>query len=1284
MKRILKKVNQTGTMLVEAMAMLGLIAMVTPILYKKAAERTTELQDINAANQLRAMANAMDAYLKDNFAEIARGGIVTSSNCPNGAQTVDYKDFGQDPEGKHVSFPMAHLCAYLPYGFIDDNGDIQETKIFAADDGSNLAYRVVVKMEGNVDDTAQTVTGFLTAVPREPDSISSTRASRIATMVGSNGGYITPDLSSGSTGGSLVAMGAQGIWSADPSDLGLSALKENSFVVSSIQPISSQGLANEDVLHRKNEPDNDDILNTMETDLFMGFAGEHNNIRLVNQIILSPIESRMAGQPDAINRKGVPDSSQFSTYEPKKHNTLYIGQQGGAYIEGVLAAMDSLFTVGDESNALIGADGGISYYGVTSGGTDPDTGNPLPNNKGDKVFAVTSNELEYGNIVGKNGSGTSQDMLLTVSKKNNTFAYMSPSYNDGTTNPDGSAATQGEVKALYADLNKMTAGNDIFQVTNKDGEIGISATNWSANPNKFAVVIGGDTPHKAGFTEYTYNAAGVADNEGKIITDAKDWAATVYGPMFVKDMIETAKLKARDVDAAVLRAGADPASYNNAVLDEDFYSVAKKDTFIVGNVPGGFDELGAAVPNAGIGDADGTNYPKLRIVQEDSTTFVDTGATHNPNMHGIVMRHDSGVDITSGNIKSHLRGLGTIPDGGKIAQYKEFSNPIDATIRIASDGEVALSAYNIDTAGSTWDFGPVSINEYMLRANTIQDNGKSYDTIDSVVNNFNIVRDLNAHPDVIDYWQRSTSTRDSNLLLGDMGLSIQSIRKTLSDDAGNTSESIEDDPKVTVEVVPYYGEGVTTSRFTGGFAIYDHDDKYSSKIIAQGDKNDLPAVYVNRGTFEIRATEDNKGDGTATNNNRNYIDAEDIIFQVDNIADEKVIPDDDERGSVYVRKGGINIAPSKVPDETRSRLTNAQILNTYEAEVEPSGYVSAERFISHVQPENDILNASAHASGTGYGTREFYDKFEVNPAYTSVMHDIKLTTRGGARLSDILPDFINKGIYVVDNTFKPNVAWNVDTFDPDNATEVKVGEDGVVTVSDAETSAFLGFVPTPQCPPGYSKVITINPSGWAMAQAGTPSADFKAGNVGDIRTHNDPFLFYYVDSDHNNLRENAEDADAVQPLTFQKNTWLKAMVLPRCGRFDITSKTDYCANSGDTFTGWSAIMGFIYPASYYANVLKHYGGGHTIGENSSEVYWNLFPVHYRQLEAYATVYCYFERKNWDPNTTNSFGIDGTKYIDTKYDQLNNPRHFSNKSAGTFDQEYIDRLNDPALKYNDPW
>ena len=59
--------SQKGSIMIEALAMLGLIAMVTPVLYRKAAERTSELQDINVASQIRMVSQAVDAYLKDHY-----------------------------------------------------------------------------------------------------------------------------------------------------------------------------------------------------------------------------------------------------------------------------------------------------------------------------------------------------------------------------------------------------------------------------------------------------------------------------------------------------------------------------------------------------------------------------------------------------------------------------------------------------------------------------------------------------------------------------------------------------------------------------------------------------------------------------------------------------------------------------------------------------------------------------------------------------------------------------------------------------------------------------------------------------------------------------------------------------------------------------------------------------------------------------------------------------------------------------------------------------------------
>lgn len=139
-------------------------------------------------------------------------------------------------------------------------------------------------------------------------------------------------------------------------------------------------------------------------------------------------------------------------------------------------------------------------------------------------------------------------------------------------------------------------------------------------------------------------------------------------------------------------------------------------------------------------------------------------------------------------------------------------------------------------------------------------------------------------------------------------------------------------------------------------------------------------------------------------------------------------------------------------------------------------------------------------SSWGINADDDYDRYMVNPAYTSVMHDIKLTTRGGARLSDILPDFINKGIYVVNNTYKDTgFSLNSITATASNGGQISVSvnncsesaskcidEVGSGTLSNENqwASPFLGVVPAPLCPPGHARVITITPAGFQMSQAG--------------------------------------------------------------------------------------------------------------------------------------------------------------------------------------------------------
>ena len=112
--------KEAGSLMVEALAMLALIALVTPILYKKAAERTTELQDINAASQMRVMIKAVDDYLRDNYQDIMRG-QAPKNDCKG--TKPNFADFATK-ENATTTVDLQQLCDYLPYGFLDANGNV--------------------------------------------------------------------------------------------------------------------------------------------------------------------------------------------------------------------------------------------------------------------------------------------------------------------------------------------------------------------------------------------------------------------------------------------------------------------------------------------------------------------------------------------------------------------------------------------------------------------------------------------------------------------------------------------------------------------------------------------------------------------------------------------------------------------------------------------------------------------------------------------------------------------------------------------------------------------------------------------------------------------------------------------------------------------------------------------------------------------------------------------------------------------------------------------------------
>ena len=1247
MKKIVNKINETGTLLVEAMAMLGLIAMVTPVLYKKASERTLELQDVNASSQLRALSTAVDSYLKDNFAKITEGQTIGNTN---------YSNVESNPNGASVGpISITEFSDYLPYGFLNADGSPRETKLFTQD-----GYNVYIKSEADVDASgkirSQVLTGFVTAVPKNANDMGQTRASRIASMVGSNGGYVQTPPGDGAT---RVAMGTQGIWSVPVSELN-NALADNTFVISSVQPIASQGLANEDVLHRKDEPtDADQELNTMETDLFMGVGtGSTRNIRMVNQIIMQPSPNRMVGGADATNHDaddGVTPMAGVAMGD--KDTALYIGNGGGAYMEGALRAANSLFEA---------TSGGIKFFG--SANVDDGSGGTVTNRNANPTFSVDSNSLVYGNP----GNGNPKFEVTTAGA----LSFGTSAVPAAGGNPAQAART-----LLFADANHVTAAEENLSMV-KENNV------WSTVIGK---VNNAATPHSGARTSYVWDANGVPDNGTDVA--ASNYELTVNGSAFVKDTLLTGKTKSFNVDAAALRGGVDPEYFNDAVNDEDFYMVTKMlyNDYVHDGAfrAGGY---GGSISIANDYDII-ENVPKGIVLRTEGTQHEDYDDSPGINiMAGYSLLPY--VDDTWGS------GLNTGPDNDFFGSLE----PQDHMLKLGGSQGVYISAF--DNYGQLNE-APVTLQGRMMKLYK-RNNEAAIDMAASEVNILSPTLDWEDwhlfddfwYADNVYYYRGGVNREHGTNWIGYHGNDIPNRGRVLIGDSNFLIASYSLQP--VVDIYPSENSNYLRSRFSGGFAVYDGsydfrnhaddgDATHDANPRAYAPTGADAAFLVSQGKLEVKTT-------AATNADKEITKGERILV-VDNNKNTTYIPDTNvNHGTVYIRKGGINLASN-----TGNRLTNAQIagmyinsgmLNDASREKNMVGYIAADRFISHFNVSGlpSVINmsnsgdasagmtASAAGKPVSGGKAYGYERFEVNPAYTSVMHDIKLTTRGGARLSDILPDFINKGIYVVTTTYSPATTWAPGTTGiiPDSYDQTS----GVTT--NTEVSAYAGFIPTPKCPNGYAKVVTLTPASWAMAQAGIPYGTKSSGgkwqNLDIYENYNPTEYLDLLNS------ENPDQAlEEFSPLMFQKNTWLKSMIMPYCGKYQVDS--DGCNTN---FGGWGAVMGFIYPSKTYEDLISLYGDDkHSVGSGSNMVYWNLYPVRYKQLEGYATVYCYFDRGR----KSGTSYVFNPSYVDVTYDQLSasksgTPNYYM-KGVGsgtnaTNSQNYIKRLDDPKLKYFSPW
>lgn len=1254
-----KSIAQKGGLMIEALAMLGLIAVVTPTMYKKSAERTMEVEDINTASTIRTVMNAANDYVGANYSTIVSEMEHSTGNASN---------------YRKITFDK--IKNYLPYGFnmkkaLYNYGD---PEISIARKDNNLTAFVLFPAKANAD-----------------NGIGQERTSRIASLVGSSGGFVTEK--------GKTARGIGGVWKLEETDYKgvfpdkAENAEEYSIVTASADTINSA--VNNEVDMDKylqrgrdaGDTDNSSLWkNTMRTDLYMGNTDIANDVYNDEEkykdktFSIRNVKSMIIGAEYAGDDKDLDEASNYGLY--------VTGNKPDTYLLGTLEAVDSDFRVLQNRLSFgrtAGADGNKGDYAFTiDNNGDTSTRGQLIVDKNIELAArfPTADTAGWDSIkIGALSDGANPDYIIQANHQNNPKGYLTffndnimriqPEWHEAFNHPGASVPPPG-----YANdrIVMMDHGfNKIYELSNGSGAYNdipkIQYSSSVENMQAFPVRIGSNT-----------RVDGLLA-AGQIDTQKLRLATLSAGSEHIDD---ANKWMTVDADGVLI---ANPEN-REAVYDNTSGKLTSDKSGTRVNISK--DQIALSV------DSTAKSITNPREQEESEHLGKIVLNTGDDNTASALIQAPT-VDVV-GTEKTTISGKGTLIQAHTADENEAFlDNDLDDNSLVLrnSEAQMRLAEKEIRIGGRTStlndnDFEGDNPNEIR----TIFDNG----TVDMANANLNVYTDDNTNKK-----------------------QVFSVRTNNAPNSDSPTNTYADNYDITM-----HGKVLITNEAGGKVAAGATDADTTNKahkFISVGDNK----LDENAGINIIESDTANQ----ITTDHKNILvieeGATDAVNRNINTANET------DTGTIYIRKGFVEIHG----DRKKTKASNAATAG--------KGVIMASRLVANNPNETGTTFDADHEVSMDkdtYGARvpilikdkewenyygknpkatdgiKRYDTYMVNPAYTSVMHDIKLTTRGGARLSDVLPDFINKGIYVVNNTVKESSIGSLDfsssTYDSLKGKKDAFTKDQKLDLAKEEAwaSPFLGVVPAPQCPPGYGRVITLTPATFQVGQAGklmkrndtgAPANSYyvvpnNASSKQIEASVNDSQVAYELvgvtgkATDKNNqeidiypnkvttakyvLTQTANsDQHPVVPLTFQQSTWLKSMVKE--------------LKNGDYTQGWATIMGFLYPTSLY-NGFTHQDKL----KATDEAYWNIFPVLRGSLEGYATVYCYFDRTNMYSKTYSKDGTEistGLGYVenyDTFVDNYNYlqtmdnvPTSFKKESGNT---NYQQRLNDPSLKYDEVW
>ena len=1114
--------DQKGTLLVEALAMLGLIAMVTPTLYKKSAERLQEIQDINGASQARTMSKVMDAYIQSNFSALMK-------KMSSGVSTVviEYKD--NQPQAFEVGY-----SSFLPYGFQPDEiRNYKDPKIYVHRDKDTLVSYVIY--------------------PKGID-LGKKRSARMASLVGANGGVVTDAQEAKGTGGAWFLNSSM----VNEMKFDKTLLTENSLIVTSNEPVSMSYDDSAKYLYRvppkQRDALNEYFHNTMVTDMFMGghddetdyghLANEYYSIYNVRKLTLNTncnrqyIATGTGGGANMHCDQNVADLY-IGKPIPKNRATSEWGNQvkpsnGAAWIYGNLAALEENFRLTRE---IDGTEGGY----IEGDETVANSGGRAPNGYDVMKFVRR-------NIAAGAGAGTGTDDLVILRADNKTTGNkaevsMIDGFVQALEGKDGTGSSRAEFKVGGSQAAYMHAFKDSTNGFANTLYLNQEASSYTFINKQGGVVRINDTKPTGAIAETYINSQGGKLAAGKtaewISAAGEDTSARV-------DILKEAPAKA----GQIFTVGGTDAFKDNKIYADKTKVLLENGKIRVYRELGYGENSGLGGTNSGVYTGEDAITGTLSGLATINTADVDIfGATYiganamktgNKAEDGLYNRdryklgvagsawiddllwarrawlHNAGIrELHAGfkNFDEYEKKTNTawlnVYDDSIIFRNKVKAATSDVTSRGTND-DIMLQAdsskvvvRDTDGAWAWFEGGSARIGtdaNYFFADKSVGGKDGSANVVGSTLANIytydatnsskvNIQKEamlFNGHFDEAKY---------KNEIAAKAGLFT--IKTTSSGVSSNAS----DDVQFLVD------KNMVRTRYVD-FQVEDASSKVRFRVMPDMDPSSLSGeanVFVD-GSLHVTgnkvlhvASNADQRAGSAKDANRAMLEIDPEYIQVwskkkDSTGDNfvggasptdyyamfKINPYDVEGkatsstasikkdASVYVRKGAIEIE--------RDVLTaGVGAGDGKHAADEGYGYIKVGRMV-HNGPEDVPAPTTIGGSTGGFNFKTPYDTFMVNPAYTSVMHDIKLTTRGGARLSDALPDYVLKGIYNVSNNCSEGKAALDDAATPKKYCDATGFEDWA--------SPYVGMIPYAICPPGYRQMATLVPSTFMMGQAG--------------------------------------------------------------------------------------------------------------------------------------------------------------------------------------------------------